>query len=147
WAGTCRIPDVHGRALARYAVAAALVGAVASPVLRDPFDDGFPLSTYPMFAQRRGTRIDLDYAVGVKPDGSTVLLPSEVVGTGEVLQAAAIYEDAVHRGPAALGPLCKAIAAQVTWPSVRIVTGHHDAIALLVHGVRTREAIRWSCTK
>lgn len=131
----------------RVGLAATLIAAVASPLVRDPYDDSFPLSTYPMFAQKRGTRIELDYAVGVTASGATELLASEVVGTGEVLQAAAIYEDAVHRGPVALGPLCRSILARVPYPTVRIVSGHHDAIQLLTTGVRGPESIRWGCAR
>ncbi|MFT3692014.1 MAG: hypothetical protein QM831_02650 [Kofleriaceae bacterium] len=134
-------------AFVKYALAAALIVAVASPVLRDPYEDSFPLSTYPMFAQRRGTVFELEYAVGVTATGTTVPLSSDVVGTGEVLQAAAVYEDAVHRGPKALGPLCRSIIAQVDYPSVRIVSGKIDAIALLENGARGVENIRWSCAK
>jgi hypothetical protein len=133
-------------------VSVALVAAVLSAVLRDPLDDGFPISTYPMFAVPRSTRIDLVYALGVAREGSARALPPEVVGTGEVLQAAAIYDDAMQGGGTRLGPLCTSIAATVAadpafadLASVRIVAGSHEAIALLVHGTRGVEHVRWQC--
>lgn len=133
-------------------VSVSLVAAVLSAVLRDPLDDGFPISTYPMFAVPRSTRIDLVYALGVARDDSLRPLPPEVVGTGEVLQAAVIFDDAMHGGSTQLGPLCTSIAASMAndpafadLGSVRIVAGSHDAIALLAHGTRGIEHVRWSC--
>ncbi len=131
-------------------VSIALLGAVLSAVLRDPLDDGFPISTYPMFAQPRSTHLELTYAVGIAKDGSSRSLPSEVVGTGEALQAAAIYDDAVNGGAKRLGPLCIQIAAYVAHDSpdltaVQIIAGSHDAVALLLHGTRGTEKIRWNC--
>ncbi|CAN5642698.1 hypothetical protein BH11MYX1_BH11MYX1_40900 [soil metagenome] len=133
-------------------VSFALVAAVLSALLRDPLDDGFPISTYPMFAQPRTTRLDLTYALGVARDGSARSLRSEVVGTDEMLQAAAIYDDAVHGGATKLGPLCTSIAASVArdpayadLQAVKIVAGSHEVIALLVHGTRGLEHVRWTC--
>lgn len=133
-------------------VSIALLGAVISAVLRDPLDDGFPISTYPMFAQPRGTRLELAYGLGAARDGRTRTLPFEVVGTGEALQAAAIYDDAVAGGSKRLPRLCTSIAATLAHDAafadletVQIVAGTHDVIALLVHGTRGPERVRWSC--
>jgi hypothetical protein len=133
-------------------VSIALVTAVASAVVRDPLDDGFPISTYPMFAQPRTTRLELAYALGVTRDGRTRSLRSQVVGTSELLQAAAIYDDAVHGGAPTLARLCGSIAATVARDpayaelvAVRIVAGSHEAIALLLHGTRGVEHVRWVC--
>jgi len=131
----------------RAVISIALVGATLSALHRDPLDDGFPISTYPMFATKRGTRFELIYALGVTSSGETRPLPSEVTGTGEVLQAAVVYEDAVHAGTKALASLCATIATRVASDivSVRIVEGYVDAVELLVHGKRGNERFRWAC--
>ena len=139
-------------ALARVLISIALVGATLSALLRDPLDDGFPLSTYPMFAQPRTTHYTEDYALGVDRKGVTRPLPAETSGSSEVLQAAALYEDAVQGGGRQLAPLCNAVAKRVAAdPSlrdvvaVRIVEGTHDVLALLDHGARGVEHVRWGC--
>jgi hypothetical protein len=124
-----------------------LIGATLSPLHRSPREDGFPFSTYPMFAARRSTVLTIAYGLGVRADGTTFSLPSEVVGSAEVLQAVVVYDDAVHHGPAALAALCNSILPQVDVKTVRIVEGTHDAVALLVDDVRGTERVRWSCSK
>ena len=130
----------------------ALVVATLSPLVRDPLDDGFPLSTYPMFAMPASRVLTLDYALGVAADGTRRVLSPDVVGTSEVLQAAALIERAV-RGPRdELRASCERIAARVaTRPAfadvvaVRIVTGTHDAIGYLAHDVIGREREHLRC--
>ncbi|HET9987983.1 MAG TPA: hypothetical protein VFQ65_05675 [Kofleriaceae bacterium] len=139
-------------ALARILISIAFVGAVLFALHRDPLDDGFPLSTYPMFAQPRTTRFTEDYALAVDRHGATRPLPAITSGSSEVLQAAALYEDAVQGGGRRLAPLCTAVAravaddpalADVT--AVRIVEGTHDVLALLADGTRGLEHVRWGC--
>ena len=128
-------------------VSIVLVAATLSALLRDPLDDGFPLSTYPMFASKRSTKLGVGYALGVRGDGTSYPLSSEAVGTGEVLQAAAVYDAAIGRGRESLAPLCTAIAANVPDDvvMVRIVEGIHDAVDLLVRDQRGPEHTRWQC--
>ena len=139
-------------ALARILISIALVGATLSALVRDPLDDGFPLSTYPMFAQPRTIHYTEDYALGVDRKGVTRPLPAETSGSSEVLQAAALYEDAVQGGGRQLAPLCTAVARRVAADpaladviAVRIVEGTHDVLALLDRGVRGVEHVRWGC--
>ena len=139
-------------ALARVLISLAFVGAVLSALHRDPLDDGFPLSTYPMFAQPRTLHYTEDYALGVDRVGVTRPLPAATSGSSEVLQAAALYEDAVRGGPGQLVPLCDAVARRVAADpalgdvvAVRIVEGTHDVLALLDHGTRGVEHVRWGC--
>ena len=139
-------------AVARVLISIALVGATLSALLRDPLDDGFPLSTYPMFAQPRTIHYTEDYALGVDRKGGTRTLPVETSGSSEVLQAAALYEDAMQGGGRPLAPLCVAVATRVAAdPSlgdvvaVRIVEGTHDVLALLDRGTRGVEHVRWGC--
>ena len=133
--------------VSRVLISVALLGATLSALHRDPLDDGFPISTYPMFATKRGTQLEMIYGLGVTASGETRPLPSDVTGTGEVLQAAVVYEDAVHAGSKALASLCATIATRVASDivSVRIVQSNLDAIELLVHGKRGNERFRWAC--
>ena len=117
-----------------------LLACVAWPLVRDPRDDGFPLSTYPMFAVERPTTLTMDYALGVTAAGERRILSPRLAGTGEVLQAYALFERAVHGPRDELQRLCTQIAARVARDddyrdvvAVRIVTGQHDAIDTLVH--------------
>ena len=131
-------------------VSIALIGATASPVLRGPRDDGFPLSTYPMFATRRPTTLTLDYVVGVTSSGERRTLTPALVGSGEVLQALTIIAQASasHRLPA----LCHQIAGRVAADpaqrevaAIRIVTGTHDAVEYLVRHHQGPEVERATC--
>ena len=129
-----------------------LLALIASPVVRSPDDDGFPLSTYPMFASPRATRQRLDYAYGETCSGERRALPPRLVGTGEILQAAALYERAVAGGQPTLEPLCARLAAAVAADPdyadiaiVHIVTGTHDAVEYLVRAERGPEVERVRC--
>jgi len=136
--------------LAAAAVSVVLVAATASPVVREPRDDGFPLSTYPMFASKRPTQMTLDYALGVTATGERRYLTPRLVGSSEVLQAMQV----IHRARAtrSLPALCEAIAARVAGDddyadvvAIRIVTGTHDAVEFLVRDVIGREVERARC--
>ncbi len=126
---------------ARLAAAVAscvLVGVTLSPALRsDPYDDGFPLSTYPMFASRRGSEHRMSYALGVTKAGERRTLWPRVIGSGEVLQAYRIVEGAVAGGRGTLQALCRAIAERLASGepdivTVRIVHAKHDALDVLL---------------
>jgi len=126
-------------------VCALVLGAVLSPLLREPTDDGFPLSTYPMFAIRRPTKLTITYAV-TEPRHA---IAPDLVGSPEPLQAMAILERAV-RTPVAAKALCERIAAKVAGAyadatAVRIVTGTHDAVDYLVRGIQGPEIERTRC--
>ena len=117
----------------------ALMAAVLSPLARAPADDGFPLSTYPMFAWPRPTALTMSYPLGVTAVGGRRYLSPALIGTGEVLQARAIVERAVARGGPELRALCEAIARRVAARpaydgvvAIRLVTGTHDAVEFLV---------------
>lgn len=82
------------------------------PVFRRAEDDGFPFSTYPMFAQRRD-RPRLHVAEGVTDQRQTIPLPPELVANGPVMQALGTLQRAAARGSVALKPLCQRIASNV----------------------------------
>lgn len=131
-------------------VSTALVAATLEPLIREPFDDGFPLSTYPMFATRRPTVQTFHYALGVTRDGKRRTLSPRMIGSGEILQALQVIASAVGRGETK--PLCEAIAARVAGEdefadvvAIRIVTGTHDAVEYLSHDIVGREYERMRC--
>lgn len=131
-----------------------LIAATLSPVLRDPRHDGFPLSTYPMFASKRLTTLTMTYALGEGAGGERIVLSPSLLGTGEVLQAMRVIESAVRGGPRAMTQLCTSIAARIAGDpeyarvvAVRIVTGTHDAIEYLAHDRVGKEIERVRCKR
>ena len=129
-----------------------LLAAVAWPLLRDPRDDAFPLSTYPMFAEQRPTTLTMDYALGMTSSGERRTLSPALAGTGEALQAYALFARVVHGPPEGLQQLCTQIAARVARDDeyrdvtvVRIVTGRHDAVDYLVRHQVGPEVERLRC--
>ena len=118
-------------------VSIAMIVATASPVLRKPWEDGFPLSPYAMFAFRRSTKLTMDYPLGITASGGRRYLAPWIVGSGEVLQALHIVSRA--KAQRTLPALCAAIASRIAplddyrdVVSIRIVTGTHDAVDFLV---------------
>ena len=132
-------------------VSVALLAATLSPLVRDPAEDGFPLSTYPMFAYARPTRVELGYAVGQTATGSRHLTPS-LIGAGEVLQAMSVVETAIYAGKRELDRLCHGIAARVAADdhftdvvAIRIVWATIDAAPYLIENTPASEAERAHC--
>lgn len=128
------------------AISLALIGATLWPLARHPRDDGFPLSTYPMFASRRPTVQTYRYALGETASGQRRTLSPSVVGTGEVLQAMRVIDRALAAGRGEAAKLCVAIAARVAADAargdvvaIRLVTGTHDAVEYLARGQVGRE--------
>jgi hypothetical protein len=141
----------RGRAFAACA-SIALIAATLSPLLREPTHDGFPLSTYPMFAFKRPTRLTMTYALGEGAGGERRLLAPRVIGTGEVLQAMRVIDRTVSEGPHAIAKLCEQVATNVASDdefrdvvAIRIVTGTHDAVDYLVRGIAGSERERTKC--
>ena len=125
----------------------ALLGATLWPIVRDPREDSFPLSTYPMFAWKRATQQTYRYALGETSTGQRRTLSPRVVGTAEVLQAMRVLERSIGSGRGQALKLCEQIAARVAHDAefadivaIRMVSGTHDAIDYLVRGVVGREA-------
>ena len=127
-----------------------LIAATLSPVVRAPEDDGFPLSTYPMFAFARPTQLTIDYAIGVTALGARRPLSLAMLGTSEVLQAYTVI--ATAKANHQLSTLCRQIAARVAEDEefdgvafVRIVSGTHDAVEYLVRHHQGRETELTRC--
>jgi hypothetical protein len=110
-----------------------LVLMTLSPVLRkNPYDDSFPLSTYPMFASVRPREVKLSYALGVTATGERRMLKPRLIGSGEILQAFTTIARAVAAGPGEQQKLWRVRSSdRDDIVAIRIVTGTHDAIDLL----------------
>jgi hypothetical protein len=126
--------------LLAYGFGAGLVLLVASPGLREPSADSYPLSTYPMFARARG-KPWLDFVEGVDSQGQASHLPPSLLGSDEVMQAAATVRRAVQGGPDTLGSLCTRVAEQVAHEAahaslveVRVVGARFDPVRYFVEG-------------
>jgi hypothetical protein len=134
------------------AASAVLIAAVVSPLTRDPHRDGFPLSTYPMFATPRDTRMSISFAYGETSNGARRAIDAAALGTREVLQAAATIARAVGRGNADAMALCRQIAAATAEDvemsdviGIAIVTGDEDAVGYLANGTLGPERLRARC--
>ena len=112
-----------------------MVAAVAIPGVRmlaaPDAPDGFPLSTYPMFARDPGRVVELATVVAISPDGDVERLsPETIAGTDQVIQAGVSVRQAIDRGPAAAAALCRDVAARVeASATVAVVEEEHDAVA------------------
>jgi hypothetical protein len=135
---------VMSRALA-FTWGLGLVLVAASPLLRNPHDDGFPLSTFPMFAE---SLADPSFysAEGVRPDSSRVMVPPEIIANGAAMQAVQTIQGAHGQGGKALRRLCERIAKQLPQDPklseverVEIVNARYDPIAYFVSGPAPRE--------
>jgi hypothetical protein len=95
------------------AVSIALLAAVLYPVLRDPEDDSFPLSTYPMFARNRPRVARVNAALALGRGGTETALSPLLIGSPETMQAIRILNRSVQAGGKTARALCRAIAARV----------------------------------
>ncbi len=115
---------------ARYGFAALMVVLVAAPVIKSPADDGFPLSTYPMFSRARPQETTVSSAAGYDAAGNRLTLsPTVVGGTREVIQAAGTVVQAIGTG--STEALCHEVLANAADQvvAVEIVTETYDVIA------------------
>jgi hypothetical protein len=133
-------------------ISIAMIVVTLSPLLRAPIDDGFPLSTYPMFAWKRPTKLSMSYPIGETATGERRYLLPRLIGSGEVLQARAIVERAVAKGGRELDKLCEAVAGRVARASrfadvvrIRVMSGTHESIDYLVDGKLGVEIERKRC--
>jgi hypothetical protein len=69
--------------------------------------------------------------VAISPEGDVERLsPETIAGTDQVIQAGVTVRQAIDRGPAAAGALCREVALRVEGPaSVAVVVEEHDAVA------------------
>lgn len=115
----------------------AVVVAMIAPAVGDEPSDGFPLSTYPMFAVDRGPVSSIATAVGRTEDGGRLRLsPNLLAGTEEPIMAVRTARVAVAGGRA--DTWCEEVATRVAGSSrwdeivaVEVVTEVHDSAASL----------------
>jgi hypothetical protein len=121
-------------------VSAIVLGAMALPALRQPDDDGFPLSTYPMFSHRRGRVNDVTSALAVTADAHETRVPPRYVANAESMQAFYTLARAAAAGAGEAQALCEAIARRLPAAAepalaraahVELVTERVDAIDYL----------------
>jgi hypothetical protein len=131
-----------------YVASAILLLVMAAPALRAPHDDGFPLSTYPMFAHRRGRTNDVTSAQAVAADASEQPVPPRFVANAETMQAFYRIARAVEAGPEQAQALCETIATRLQEAHepafaravrVELVTERVDAIDYLAGRARPFE--------
>ena len=108
------------------------LAAVVSPAVVDR--DGFPLSTYPMYADR-GSRVDiLATAVGVDAAGVAHRLSLEIVAsTDDPLIAESALDDAIRTGRAEV--VCEQIASRAPGGlrRIEVVEERYDLVARARH--------------
>ena len=109
------------------------VAVLLWPAVDPTPSDGFPVSTYPMFARRSGPVVRLATVVGLDADGHVHRLDPHTIGGGdEVVLASEQVRLAVAEGAASVAALCGEVAARVEDPfieRVEVRTEVRDAVA------------------
>ena len=123
-----------------YATSALLLGATLYPAFLPPHDDGFPLSTYPMFATEKPERVAVMSALVQGDGGWSRALSPGYIANAEAMQALQTLKKSVAAGRRSARALCEQIALRVAQRAepelagarhVAIVTQEHEAIAYL----------------
>ncbi len=116
-----------------------VLGLSLKPVFGSPHEDGYPFSSYPMFAGRRSQP---QFAVAQMQDkkGDWQKVAPRYLGTDEVMQAAATIRKA-SRSKKRAGRLCRAIAERVAteepagaFQRVQIVRVTYDPLTYFSEG-------------
>jgi hypothetical protein len=118
--------------IVRRLAAVAVLAAVLSPAITE--HDSFPLSTYPMYAFRRGRLDTFQVVLGVDATGADRPLPLRVVAnTDDPLIGESLVAQAIRAGSA--DRLCEQIAGRVdaTTATVLVAEEVHDVIARARH--------------
>lgn len=118
----------------RAALLAVLAAVLAWPAVDPTPSDGFPVSSYPMFAGDRGRIVEVATAVGVDEDGRRHRLDPHAIGGGdEVMLAASAVRRAVDAGPDETARFCAEVADRLApdgeTVAVEIRTELRDAVA------------------
>jgi hypothetical protein len=121
----------------RGAIVVAVVAILFAPVVLDR--DGYPLSTYPMYARNRSATVSFVTARGVTAEGDPVRLSLSSIGASDdPLIVAGELRAVVRRDEA--NDRCREIAARVGTDeraevvSVEVVTERHDTLVTLDGG-------------
>lgn len=112
-----------------------VVLVVASPIFRDPLNDDYPLSTFPMFAEPLESP-SFYSAEGVRTDKSRVMVAPEIIANGAAMQAVQTMQAAHAQGRKALQKLCERVAARAPHEAalrdvarVELVSARYDPVA------------------
>lgn len=95
-----------------YLVTGVVAVTVAAPMWIPDAKDSFPLSTYPMFARKRG-KPRMYQLVGKTESGTFQKLSPELLGTSEVLQAKVLIRRAARAGKKEQRKLCRQVAKNI----------------------------------
>jgi len=104
---------VNAGRLVAYGWGLGLVLCSIWPAFRAPPIDSYPLSTYPMFSQRRGQPW-LHRVAALDASGTAAPLAPKLIANAETLQAAVTIRRAVDGGKGAMKTLCAEVAARVS---------------------------------
>lgn len=125
-------------------VSIVVAALLLAPAFRDPSDDSFPLSTFPMFSKaKRDPGLVITQVLAVTAEGSRKPLPPELAtGNLEVIQALQMIRNEVYGGRERATRFCREVAARVRdagepWRSARaieIVRSHFDTVAYFETG-------------
>jgi hypothetical protein len=122
-----------------YLVGLGVVVLAALPALSRAEDDGYPLSTYPMFA-RPLSRATVYFVERVDGKRSRRLTPEQVSGH-EVMQSFKTLRRAADGGPEAVRTVCRAIAERLARADPRrqrvaleVVAARFDPVAYFTSG-------------
>ncbi|MCB0997550.1 MAG: hypothetical protein KDB21_20810 [Acidimicrobiales bacterium] len=112
------------------AVTVAMALAVSAPLIGPAGYDDFPVSSYPMFSRELRRTVDLAHVVGRTGTGEERVLPPELLGTDEVIQAYETVRTAVAGGAAMLDELCTSVAehAEAELVEILVVTDTFDVV-------------------
>jgi hypothetical protein len=116
-----------------------LLGAAAYPAFLAPEEDGFPLSTYPMFARARPAIVEVMSARAVDELGHGRAVPPSYIANAEAMQALQTLRKSVQAGKKSARALCARIAQKVALDGaeprparrVELVTDRIDAVRFL----------------
>ena len=123
-----------------YVLSSVLLLAMLAPAFRDPADDSFPFSTFPMFSRARKRTEAVTSALAVSADGTETVVPAAYIANSEPMQAVATLQRTVSAGRKSAGVLCSGIAERLAHSDdprlagakqVLITTRDVDAIAYL----------------
>lgn len=93
--------------------------------------DGFPLSTYPMFARDRGRVVEVPSVVLVRDGDVERLSPSTIAGSDQVIEASVVVGDAVRGGPGPAAALCREVRDRLGSSGdgeVQVVVERYDTV-------------------
>ena len=135
------------RALYAYGLSIGLMVAVLSPAFRDPPEDSFPFSDYPMFSHGRPTpMLTITQVLGVWPEGVREPLPPTITsGSYEVMQAMMTISIAHQAdGPGYCRELAERVAEDEDYAEVgfiEIATSTWDTVAYFEEGPEPIERV------